>query len=284
MIGAKTPLLALIGNSLSLPMHNASFAAENLDYIYVALDVEPKNLPAAVAWLRALGFVGFNVTMPHKRAVLPLLDDLDDGARFTGAVNTVVVDGPELRGYNTDGGGLVEACREAGVGLAGRRVLLLGAGAAANAFALDGEGVRELRIVNRTTEPAKKLSEKLRGAGLKWVEGYPHDALGETIRDAEVIVNPTPPGMKAGGRLPVPVEHLSAGSAVCDAVSRPGSGDRADPGSPRLERTGRHRRADAAPPGRAGAEALDRAARGERLGDERCLSSLRAPGARREAT
>ncbi len=163
MIGAKTPLLALIGNSLSLPMHNASFAAENLDYIYVALDVEPKNLLAAVAWLRALGFVGFNVTMPHKRAVLPLLDDLDDGARVSGAVNTVVLDGHELRGYNTDGGGLVEDCREAGVGLAGRRVLLLGAGAAANAFALDGEGVRELRIVNSTTEPRRSSPRSCAG-------------------------------------------------------------------------------------------------------------------------
>ena len=206
-------------------MHNASFAAEGLDYVYVALDVEPENLPTAVAGLRALGFVGFNVTMPHKRAILPLLDDLDDGARISGAVNTVVVDGPNLRGYNTDGGGLAEACKEAGVGLAGRRVLLLGAGgaAAAIAFALGGEGVGDLRIVNRTIEPAMTLSGKLRGAGLKGAEVCPLDAFGEAAREAEVIVNATPLGMKDGDPLPVPVEHLSAGSAICDAVYRPGT-------------------------------------------------------------
>lgn len=228
MISGKTRLLALIGrpveHSLSPEMHNASFAAEDLDYLYVALDVEPENLPAAVAGLGALNFRGFNVTMPHKRPILLLLDALDEGARISGAVNTVVVEDSGLRGYNTDGGGLVGACGEAGVGLAGRRVLLLGAGgaAAAIAFALGSEGAGELRIVNRSMEPAKELSEKLREAGLKKVEVYPSDALDHAAQGVEVIVNATPLGMKDGDPLPVPIEHLSEGRAVCDAVYRPG--------------------------------------------------------------
>ena len=228
MISAKTCLLALIGHpvghSLSPEMHNASFAAEDLNYLYVALDVEPQDLPAAVAGLEALNFRGFNITMPHKRAMLPLLDDVDEGARISGAVNTVVIEDSGLRGYNTDGGGMVMACQEARIDLAGKRVLLLGAGGAAAAVALAfGEvGVGELRVVNRSVEHAVELRDKLRGTGLKKVEVYPCDALGEAAREAEVIVNATPLGMKDGDPLPIPGEYLGDGRAVCDAVYRPG--------------------------------------------------------------
>ena len=228
MISAKTCLLALIGHpvghSLSPEMHNASFAAEDLNYLYVALDVEPQDLPAAVAGLEALNFRGFNITMPHKRAMLPLLDDVDEGAGISGAVNTVVIEDSGLRGYNTDGGGMVMACQEARIDLAGKRVLLLGAGGAAAAVALAfGEvGVGELRVVNRSVEHAVELRDKLRGTGLKKVEVYPCDALGEAAREAEVIVNATPLGMKDGDPLPIPGEYLGDGRAVCDAVYRPG--------------------------------------------------------------
>jgi shikimate dehydrogenase len=228
MISAKTCLLALIGHpvghSLSPEMHNASFAAEDLNYLYVALDVEPQDLPAAVAGLEALNFRGFNITMPHKRAMLLLLDDVDEGARISGAVNTVVKEDSGLRGYNTDGGGMVMACQEARIDLAGKRVLLLGAGGAAAAVALAfGEvGVGELRVVNRSVEHAVELRDKLRGTGLKKVEVYPCDALGEAARESEVIVNATPLGMKDGDPLPMPGEYLGDGRAVCDAVYRPG--------------------------------------------------------------
>lgn len=221
-------MLALIGHpvehSLSPAMHNAAFAADGLDYAYVALDVRPENLPAAVRGLKALDFRGFNVTMPHKRAILSLLDDVDEGARISGAVNTVVTEGSSLRGYNTDGGGMVMACREGGIELSGRRVLLLGAGGAAAAIALSlgAEGAGELRVVNRSAEPARELVHKLRGAGLEKVEAYPLGALDEAARGAEVIVNATSLGMKDGDPLPVPAEYLEGKQAVCDAVYRPG--------------------------------------------------------------
>jgi shikimate dehydrogenase len=228
MISGKTRLLALIGHpvehSLSPAMHNASFAADGLDYVYVALDVEPEDLSLAVRGAAALRFHGFNVTMPHKRAILPLLDDVDEGALISGAVNTVVVENSTLRGYNTDGSGLVEACREAGIELAGTRVLLLGAGgvAAAIALAFGCEGMGELRIANRSVEHAIELRDKLRGEGLKKVEVYPPDAPDQAARDAELIVNATSLGMKDGDPLPIPVEHLDEGRVVCDAVYRPG--------------------------------------------------------------
>jgi shikimate dehydrogenase len=227
MISGKTRLLALIGHpvshSLSPAMHNAAFAADGLDFIYVCLDVVPDDLPAAVEDAAALNLRGFNITMPHKRAMIPLLDELDVGARISGALNTVVIEDSTLRGYNTDGSGMVLACREAGVELAGKRVLLLGAGGAAAAIALafSAEGSGELCVVNRSLEHAVELRDKLRGVGLKKVEVYPREALDEAALDAEVIVNATPLGMKDGDPLPIPAGHLNEGRAVCDAVYRP---------------------------------------------------------------
>jgi shikimate dehydrogenase len=221
-------LLALIGHpvshSLSPAMHNAAFAADSLDFVYVCLDVDPDDLPAAVKGTAALKLRGFNVTMPHKRAMIPLLDELDEGARISGAVNTVVIEGSTLRGYNTDGGGMVMACREAGIELSGRRVLLLGAGGAATAIsiAFDGAGIGELHIANRSVEHATELRDKLRGAGMEKVEVHPLDALDEAIPEAEVVVNATSLGMKEGDPLPIPAEYVEEGRAVCDAVYRPG--------------------------------------------------------------
>src|SRR3712207_2775112 len=123
-------------------MHNAAFAADGLDFVYVCLDVDPDALPAAVKGAVALKLRGFNVTMPHKRAMIPLVDELDEGARISGAVNTVVIEGSTLSGYNTDGGGMVMACEEAGIELSGQRVLILGAGGAAAAIAVAFGGAR----------------------------------------------------------------------------------------------------------------------------------------------
>lgn len=229
MISGKTRLLALIGqpvsHSLSPRMHNAAFEADGLDYVYVCLDVDPDDLPAAVEGAAALKLRGFNITMPHKRAMVPLVDELDEGARISGAVNTVVIEGATLCGYNTDGGGMVMACRETGIELSGRRALLLGAGGAAAAIAIAFEeaGVGELHIANRTAEHAMELRNKLREAGMENVEVHPLDALDEAIKEAEVVVNTTPLGMKEADSLPVPAGYVEKDRAFCDAVYRPGT-------------------------------------------------------------
>ena len=229
MIGGGTKLLAVIGDpvghSLSPAMHNASFTADGLDYVYVALKVGAEDVPAAVRGAAALGFRGLNVTMPHKRAVLPLMDDLDEGSRVSGAVNTVVVEGSRLRGHNTDGPGLVEACKEAGIGLMDNRVLLLGAGGAAAsiAAAFCDAGIEKLHVVNRNVENARALSEKLREFGKEAdVEVHAPDVLHERVLNAPVVVNTTPLGMKDGDPLPLPPAYLDESRAVIDAVYRPG--------------------------------------------------------------
>jgi shikimate dehydrogenase len=206
-------------------MHNAAFAADGLDFVYVCLDVDPDHLPAAVKGAAALKLRGFNITMPHKRAMISLLDELDEGARISGAVNTVVIDGSSLRGYSTDGGGMVMACRETGIELSGRRVLLLGAGgaAAAIAVAFGGAGIRELNIANRSVEHAIELRNKLRGVGMEKVVVHPLDALNEAVLKTEIIVNATSLGMKEEDPLPIPVEYLDESKPVCDAVYRPGA-------------------------------------------------------------
>jgi shikimate dehydrogenase len=204
-------------------MHNAAFAADGANYVYVAMDVGSDRLCAAVEGLVALGFVGFNVTMPHKEAVLLLMDEVDKAARLAGAVNTVVIGkGGLLRGFNTDGGGFVEACEEADVSLRGRRVLILGAGGAAAAIAGAslGEGASRLYIVNRTMGRAEKLRVKLSGSARSGVEVLVRslDEVGEVAAEAEVLINATYLGMKKGDPLPLPAESLSAKKVVCDAV------------------------------------------------------------------
>lgn len=228
MISGKTGLLALIGqpvsHSLSPAMHNAAFAADDLEYTYVCLEVDPDDLPDAVRGAAALKLRGFNVTMPHKRAVARLVDKLDEGARISGAVNTVVIEGSTLRGYNTDGGGMVMACREVGIELSGRRALIVGAGgaAAAIAIAFGGAGVGSLIIANRSLDHATELKKKLREAGLESVEANNLDSLDEALEKAEIVVNTTPLGMKENDHLPIPEEYLEEGRAICDAVYRPG--------------------------------------------------------------
>jgi shikimate dehydrogenase len=228
-LSGRTRLLGVIGHpishTLSPKMHNASFAATGLDYIYVPMDVRPESLPAAVSGLRALGFRGFNVTMPHKEAILPLLDEVDEAARSSGAVNTVVGQEGSLRGTNTDGSGFVEACAESGIGFEGARVLLVGAGGTAAAIAVTilGEGAKELRILNRSRWRAEKLRDRL------WV-AYPgveislYDATDPEggARGADAIVNATYLGMNNEDPLPVPLNCLGENTVVCDAVYRPG--------------------------------------------------------------
>lgn len=214
-----------IAHSLSPQMHNASFAATGQDYAYVPLDVSPEALPAAVAGLGALGFRGFNVTMPHKEAILPLLDEVDAAARLVGAVNTVVVDGGRLLGTNTDGPGFLEACREEGVVFGGAGVLVVGAGGAAAAIcaAVLGAGAGHLRLVNRSAWRAKGLRRRLERAYPR-AEVSLHRA-GEpqtAVRGIDVIVNATYLGMNDADPPPMPQECLTQGMTVCDAVYRRG--------------------------------------------------------------
>ena len=137
MIKGTTKNLGVMGwpiaHSLSPVLQNAAIAAADLDYTYMALPVKPEALAAAVNGLKALQFRGFNVTIPHKTAIMPLLDEIDEDARIIGAVNTVVNDDGKLTGYNTDVTGFIDAMLAREFNPKAKEVVLLGAGGAARA-------------------------------------------------------------------------------------------------------------------------------------------------------
>lgn len=229
-VTAGTRLLGVIGHpinhSLSPKMHNAAFAGAGGDapYAYVAMDVRPEHLAGAVRGLVSLGFAGFNVTMPHKETILPLLNEVEEAARLSGAVNTVAIEDGRLRGLNTDGPGFLRACEEAGVGLAGEKVLVLGAGGAAAAVAVAalGAGAEALMLANRTPARAAALAGRLRELSSgRDVRVYPLAQARSAAEEAGVIVNTTYLGMKDVDPLPVPVEVLGPERSVCDVVYRP---------------------------------------------------------------
>jgi shikimate dehydrogenase len=227
-IGGATRLVGIIGDpvtrSLSPAIHNAAFAALAIDFAYVPLPVPAARVGEAVAGLRALGFRGANVTMPHKAAVLPFLDEVAGDARLIDAVNTIVVDEGRLIGHTTDGEGFARALREVEPGGAGGMpVLLLGAGGAARAvaLALAREHVRSLTIADRTPTAAERLIERLqtrlRDVALRVV---PLDQLTPAdVDSASLVVNATPLGMSESLKLPsVVVDTLRRGHVVFDLV------------------------------------------------------------------
>jgi shikimate dehydrogenase len=225
-IGGATLVYGLLGHpvrhSLSPAMHNAAFRALHLDAVYVAFPVAPEQLATAVAGLAAVGVPGFNLTVPHKRAILPLLSEVLPAARSIGAVNTVRVEGARLLGTNTDGSAFLRSLAEdLALDPAGADVLLLGAGGAARAiaFALLGAGVGRLRIANRTAARAEALAADCR-AGIR---GAPVETLAwERTAGAapDLLVNATSVGM-GDGRSPQPLEGLGVREAVVDVVYRP---------------------------------------------------------------
>jgi shikimate dehydrogenase len=150
-----------ISHSLSPVMQNAALTALGLNAVFVPFAVEPAQLTPAIAGLKALGVCGFNVTVPHKEAILPLLDEIDASAALIGAVNTVKLAAGRLIGYNTDAPGFLTSLEaELDISPQGKRVIIIGAGGAARAaiVALAQAGVRSILIANRNLQRAKDLS------------------------------------------------------------------------------------------------------------------------------
>jgi len=202
-ITGETKLVGLIGwpveHSLSPAMHNSAFAALELNWCYVPLPVPPERLREAVAGLRALGFMGANVTVPHKEAVMPYLDEVALEAQAIGAVNTIAVRDGNLIGYNTDWRGFLAALSESGFDPQGRRVVVLGAGGAARAvvYALAQAGA-QVTVLNRTPTHAQALiqdfSPLFPSSSLLSLPLTPQ-TLEERSAEAHLLVNATPVGM-----------------------------------------------------------------------------------------
>ena len=207
-------------------MQEAAFAACGLNWRYLTIEVPPQALPDAFRGLRAFGMQGINLTIPHKVAVIGLLDEIAPDAALIGAVNTVRRQGERLIGENTDGKGFLHGLeQDAGMQPAGLRVVVLGAGGAARAITteLALAGAKELVVVNRSLERGAQLVSDLQSRVnanarfVPWIGAY---AVGA---DTDLLVNATSIGLYPDVEAMPPVD-LSAARPdllVCDVVPNP---------------------------------------------------------------
>jgi shikimate dehydrogenase len=209
-------------------MIEAAFRHHGLDWRYLTIEVAPEDLAAAVEGARAMGFRGFHCTIPHKVEVVRHLDALGTSAELIGAVNTVVNRNGELVGENTDGRGFVEVLRRR-LDPAGSSVVVLGAGGAARAIAVELAlaGAGELTIVNRTEERGRELASHLEDVGareglrlqvgfLPWTEAF-------SVPQCDVLLNSTSIGLhpEVDADVPVDLSGLRPETLVVDVIPNP---------------------------------------------------------------
>ena len=207
-------------------MQEAAFEDRDLNWRYLTIEVRPENLERAMIGLRAFGMQGVNLTIPHKVAVIQYLDRLSPETELIGAVNTVVREGSELVGHNTDGKGFLRSVRDdAGVDPAGKRIVLLGAGGAARAMSVELAlaGSAHITIVNRTPDRGQALAKHL-------LEKTPAEAQfvhwqGEysVPPETDILVNATSIGLfpNVEESPPVDVASIRPDLLVCDVIPNP---------------------------------------------------------------
>lgn len=203
-ITGKTKLIGLLGypisHSLSPTMHNAAFSHLGLDYAYLTFDTKEDNLADVITAMRVLNVRGFNVTMPNKKNVLPLLDEVSAEARMIGSVNTVLHENGRLIGYNTDGKGYVQSLIEKGVFVTGKKIVIAGAGGASRSVAIQlaVDGAAEVVILNRTLEKAAEICNVIqKNISTCKVEALEltEENLGQKLSEADIFINSTALGM-----------------------------------------------------------------------------------------
>ena len=226
-IKGSTNIVGLMGHpvehSFSPPMHNEAFDALNMDYAYVAFDVNPNDLKSAIEGAESLNIKGFNVTIPHKVDVMQYLDELDEVARLIGAVNTI--DFKNLKGYNTDGIGAVKAIEEV-TSIKNKNVVVAGAGGASRAisFYIAKYGAESLTILNRNEVKAESLASDVSDSGLIGeVASDSINAIGNYMEGADVLIDTTPLGMhpNISDEPIVKADMMDEDLVVFDAVYNP---------------------------------------------------------------
>jgi len=219
---------ALIGDpidhSMSPTIQNAAFRSTGLNAIYVPFRVESAGLRFAIQGLKSLGVRGFNVTTPHKTAMLRYLDEVETKAAEVGSINTVKSIEGTLTGFNTDGAGGLNALKEVGISPGGKSILLFGAGGAARAIAHTLAGHQcEITLVNRTISRAQRLASLLRMKFDIQANCVPlsSQSMRGKVESADIILNASSMGMAGNGDVPVPKKWLRSDQCVFDIVYRP---------------------------------------------------------------
>ena len=229
-IGCNTKICAVIGNpvghSLSPAIHNAAYEALGLDFVYVACPVDDVN--GALTGMRAIGnFRGMSVTIPHKIEVMKYVDEVAQVDHSIGSINTVIHDGDKLIGLGTDGPGALKALADSGVELAGKNVLMVGAGGAARAiaFTLARNTARaELSILDIDEAVLRKLAADLDAGTDAIVKPLvsSNQSLAEAMETADIVIHCTPVGMHPNVDASlIPPELFRPGQVVFDVVYTP---------------------------------------------------------------
>ncbi|MBA7478031.1 Shikimate dehydrogenase (NADP(+)) [subsurface metagenome] len=228
-ISGKTKICGIIGDpiehTMSPVMHNAAFKNKGVDYVYLAFRVKKEELSKAIEGMRALNIRGLNVTIPHKVAVIPFLDELDHLADKIGAINTIVNNDGVLKGYNTDATGFLQALRERGIEPKGKSVVILGAGGASRAisFILAEKG-SSLVILNRTWNKAKICTDRISEIFQREATALKlnRENLAAALSKADILVNATSVGMSPNiDETPVTSDLLRPNLVVYDIVNNP---------------------------------------------------------------
>ena len=207
-------------HSLSPLIHNAWMKEFGFPGLYNAIDIPPDRLEESVVQMAEEGYAGFNVTIPHKQAVLKICDSIDETARRIGAVNTVsVLPNGRLKGFNTDSFGFVENILQAqtGIDFTAGPAVVLGAGGAARAVVhgLMNLGVPEVTLTNRTRDRAEEIAAVFPAKVVDW------EARENAASGAKLLVNTTSLGMAGQPPLEYDLQHLPENAAVCDIVYKP---------------------------------------------------------------
>ena len=230
MINGKTRLYGIIGDpvshTLSPAMQNTALAAAGINAVYLPFHVHPEQLATAISGLKGLQVAGFNVTIPHKSSIIPLLDRLADSAAQAGAVNTVVNQNGILTGHNTDGDGMIRGIKqELKLDICNKKVILLGGGGAARGAlaALCRNRAASVLLLNRTVSAVELLVQQ-------FAPLFPDTALRcrsldcdctTDLTNCDLLINATSAGMDGGGIKGVDTAFLPDHAAVYDMVYSP---------------------------------------------------------------
>lgn len=203
-------------------MEEAAFEAAGLPFRYLTIRVRREDLAAAIQGMRAMNMRGINLTIPHKIAVIPYLDEMTQAAEIIGAVNTVINEKGRLIGENTDGKGMLQSFDENGCEVKGKHLVILGAGGAARAIAVEAAlaGANRVTVINRTAERGQELAEMIaRRTGvpavfLPWTPGI------SIPQDADILVNGTSIGLypDVDSRPDINYDSISPRIVVSDVV------------------------------------------------------------------
>ncbi|KZE68454.1 shikimate dehydrogenase [Fictibacillus phosphorivorans] len=211
-----------IEHSLSPVMHNEAFKQTGISGTYEKQRVKSEDLEVFIKTLKESNYAGCNVTIPHKVAILPFLDEIEEEARKIGAVNTVVNQGGKLIGYNTDGNGFLLSLKEKiSRPLSDLNVLIIGAGGAARSicYALKNENPNQLSIANRSVDRLNSLINDLQD---ERIEGLTLQRAEENLNRFDVLINTTNAGMYPEvNSVPLKLTHLKEETVVCDIVYNP---------------------------------------------------------------